>query len=220
MIPLSLVIVDGLGKETIEYENLINKLLKNIKYLNINDISFITSNKNYKNINFNIHYIDDMDYHEYSTFLFQKISDYVVNDKFMHIQTDGFPINFNLWDDRFLEYDYIGAPWPKTMGWCNNVPVVGNGGFSIRSKEIYKHTKKIKEFETIHRQRIINDDVFISVLIRDYLEQNKIKFAPVELAKKFSVEIPIAEDHNLQSSFGFHGKNYIEQHDFLKEYLK
>lgn len=216
---LDLIIVDGLGNESHQYENLINKLIKNSK-CNFNKISFITSNLEYTNDKFNIFYIDKLDYHQYSTFLFQRLDEYVETDKFLHIQSDGFPINWNMWDDEFLEYDYIGAPWPKYMGWCNGKEVVGNGGLSIRSKKIYRETKKVTEFEQIHRQRIINDDVFISVLLKDHFDSVGVKFAPVELAKKFSVEIPITDDHILENSFGFHGKNYMEQHQFLRDYLK
>ena len=33
------------------------------------------------------------------------------------VQDDGFIINKNLWDEEFLSYDYIGAPWPLDEKW-------------------------------------------------------------------------------------------------------
>ena len=54
-------------------------------------------------------------------------------------QLDGYPINPSQWDESWLKYDYIGAPWPN--GWLayHGYPFdsrVGNGGFSLRSKRL------------------------------------------------------------------------------------
>jgi hypothetical protein len=49
----------------------------------------------------------------------------------------------------------------------------------------------------------------LSVVVRSQLEERGIRFAPVELARKFSVEIPIDENHILKNSCGFHGKRHF-----------
>ena len=221
---ISLLFLDGLGKETIEYENLIkNTFKKHIDPLKIkiNKIIFLTSNIEYKNNDWVIHTIPKLNYVQYSNLLFNGLGDYFDDEKIIHIQTDGFMQNNTNWDDEFLNYDYIGAPWPATCNWCGGTALVGNGGFSIRSKKLYNLTKNVVFLSGPNTQYLTtNDDVFISATIRKYLEENEIKFAPVELAKRFSVEIPIEETHNLQNSFGFHGKHYMEQNEFLREYLK
>jgi len=43
-------------------------------------------------------------------------------------QHTGFPIRPDLWDDGFLQWDYIGAPW--TNG------VVGNGALCLESRKM------------------------------------------------------------------------------------
>jgi hypothetical protein len=64
----------------------------------------------------------------------------VATDFNLTVQPDGFAINPQAWDDRFWEYDYIGAPWPWMWGggpyWPG--PIVGNGGFSLRSRKLYR----------------------------------------------------------------------------------
>jgi len=221
---ISLLFLDGLGKETTQYENLIKNIFKkHIEPLKIkiNKIIFLTSNESYKNNDWIIHHIPKLNYIQYSNLLFNGLGNYFDDDKIIHIQTDGFMQNNDKWNDEYLAYDYIGAPWPATCNWCKGNPLVGNGGFSIRSKKLYNLTKNVMFLSGPNSQILTtNDDVFISFTIREYLEQNGIKFAPVELAKIFSVEIPISNDHTLASSFGFHGKHYMEQNEFLRDYLQ
>ena len=52
----------------------------------------------------------------------------------LHIEADGFPVNFQLWNSAFLGYDYIGAPWQK-RGLETGINRVGNGGCSLQSKK-------------------------------------------------------------------------------------
>lgn len=106
----------------------------------------------------------------------------------MFVHEDGFIIEPSMWTPEFLKYDYIGAPWPEGE--------VGNGGFSLQSRKMMDETLKLPIAgcaETpadnftcrIHRQRLIDAGV---------------KFAPPEVAWKFSTEM------NCQNikSFGFH----------------
>src|SRR3990167_6509035 len=46
---------------------------------------------------------------QYNDFMLRLI-DYVYFPYVLVVQSDGFVVNANMWDDRFLEYDYIGAP--------------------------------------------------------------------------------------------------------------
>lgn len=156
----------------------------------------------------NIHEIDfiqipEMNVDGYSNFCIKDMFKYIDTDFCLIFQEDGFILNPNLWTDEFFRYDYIGAPWPLYIGWPIEGQQVGNGGFSLRSKRLLNF---IKDFECKG-----NEDVVIANVYRSEIDSAGFTFAPVEVARKFSVEIPIDSDHTLDSSFGFHSKNLLTQ---------
>lgn len=103
------------------------------------------------------------------------------------IQYDGFPIDPDMWQDEYLKYDYIGAPWPH-QGYA-----VGNGGFSLRSTAMMRLLDKNGILET-------PEDHYICISSKGYLEGNGFKFAPASLAHQFSFErCP------KRRAFGMHG---------------
>jgi hypothetical protein len=209
---ITLVAIDGLGTESDKYESIVYGILDRFQFLNINEILFITPNKQYKNSKFNIIYLPKpLNYIDLNELMFQGLIHYTSGEYFMVIQTDGYPLNPDNWNQEYLEYDYIGAPWPSGMRWTGNNPLVGNGGFSIRSRKLYEITKSVQGYREFHNATRTNEDVTISAIIRSHLESSGIKFAPVELAAKFSVEIPLSEDHTIDTTFGFHGKSHLER---------
>jgi hypothetical protein len=224
LVSVSLIAVDGTGGETEIYENLIGNLLSRHIHeigINLEEVILITANQKYERSDWKIHHIDSMSYDEYSEFLFNGLGRFFDSEKVFHIQNDGFMHNNDMWDPEFLEYDYIGAPWPGHLGWCRGSELVGNGGFSIRSKKLYNLTESLNfRFHANRNGVVVNDDVAISYVYRNYLEENGIKFAPVELARRFAIELPIDDSHLLENCFGFHGKNYMEEHENLSSYLK
>jgi hypothetical protein len=112
----------------------------------------------------------------------------------MYTHLDGFPVNSEVWDPKWLEYDYIGAPWPE--GW--QPYRVGNGGFSLRTKKLAARLEELSQGQT----DIVND-ILVSVTHRKQLEREGFKFAPIAEAAKFSVEFAVAETP--KKTFGFHG---------------
>jgi hypothetical protein len=135
---------------------------------------------------------------EYCPFMIYELPKYVNTEMVMVAQWDGFIRDINLWDDDFLKYDYIGAPWPDSILFPG-VPKhfnVGNGGFSIRSKKLIDFLATDKNI-TYH----VLEDVMICQLNRAYLEMKGFKFAPTELASKFSWECGPIHD-----SFGVHAR--------------
>lgn len=129
----------------------------------------------------------------YSYFCVKELYKYIDTEFCLIIQSDGFVVgDASTWNDEFLQYDYIGAPWGFEDG-LN----VGNGGFSLRSKRILEEVDKIaKEYHP--------EDVVFCRICRKELEDQGIKYAPVELAAKFSIE----RNYKYQESegrFGFHG---------------
>ncbi|MDE6636463.1 MAG: hypothetical protein K2K09_07675, partial [Lachnospiraceae bacterium] len=41
-----------------------------------------------------------------------ELADYIDTDYVLLVHADGFVIHPESWRDEFLQYDYIGAPWP------------------------------------------------------------------------------------------------------------
>jgi hypothetical protein len=64
--------------------------------------------------------IDKIDHTMSSYFSMKGIHSYIDSDYSLSIHDDGFVINPHLWDDKWFDYDYIGAPW-KNFGQKNRV---------------------------------------------------------------------------------------------------
>jgi hypothetical protein len=111
----------------------------------------------------------------------------------MIVQYDGFPLERHLWENRFLDYDYIGAPWPHF-----DFHRVGNGGFSLRSRRLMEAAAAMSEFRAPREP----EDVFICRSIRPLLESKyALRFSPEDVALRFSFESP----GHPKRAFGFHG---------------
>jgi hypothetical protein len=127
----------------------------------------------------------------YSQFIIKELWRYITTSHILVIQHDGYVIDGSVWDDEFLEYDYIGAPWNY-----KDDRNVGNGGFSLRSKRLMVTLASDPFIEFFHPE-----DEIIGRLYRRYLEhKHKIKFAPEELAHRFSYECHMP----MLPTFGFH----------------
>jgi glycosyltransferase involved in cell wall biosynthesis len=126
---------------------------------------------------------------EYSWFVLNKLNDYIDTDFCLISQWDGFIINFDSWNDEFLNYDYIGAPW---FWKCDRV-VGGNGGFSLRSKRLMNFLQYIPYDGTNP------EDEFICEVHGEDLIKNGYKFPTADFARTFSTENEISK-----KSFGFH----------------
>jgi len=140
---------------------------------------------------------------EYNRFFVEELDSIINTDFIITVQTDGFIINSNLWEDNFLNYDYIGAPWP----WHG---VCGNGGFSLRSKKFLQISSKLKYIKDHPEYHCCPEDNFLCLDIynRKFMLDNNIKFADIKTALKFSFEHPISRHPNMsiKTAFGFHGK--------------
>jgi hypothetical protein len=172
-----------------------------IKFGNV--ILFTHENVDAQN-DFKVIQIENIDTIEkYSDFCL-RLSDYLDNDFVLLVQNDGFIINPNLWQDGFLNYDYIGAPWNMTF-----VPGqrVGNGGFSLRSKKFLNFSSK---FDTTNG---IPEDNFLCLHNYDSAIEFGLKFAPTSLASNFAHEYhnPYKWYFEPKNHFGFHGKENVEE---------
>jgi hypothetical protein len=148
--------------------------------------------------------IPSCNYYEYSKIAFNELHKHVKKDYILIFQNDGFALNENLWDDQFLNYDYIGAPWPSFMSWSHPGKEIGNGGFSLRTRKLYE------ECSNLEYQFGYNEDGLICVFYRNYFESINIKFSPLSIGYKFSVENEYDENHSIYNTFGFHGKQHVD----------
>lgn len=157
---------------------------------------------------------------KYTNIIFDVIPPFILDtdvDFIFTIQADGYPVNIEAWDDDFLNYDYIGAPFTHSRFDSSNN--VGNGGFSLRSRKLIESLYDLNTHIDFNYRQLDNEDVLISSVFRPHLEETyKIKFANEYLAAKFSMENLFQEDYKniwFGHSFGFHGKhnikNYIEK---------
>jgi len=150
---------------------------------------------------------------EYSKFCLVDLPKYIDSDFCLTIQHDGYIINPESWTDKFLDFDYIGAPWPTSWGYKNRI---GNGGFCLKSKkflEISYKTFKDFNFNTGLDRSVydisVNEDFLSCNLYYDEMIANGIKFADVETASVFSIEHPILEMK--EKPLGFHGYFAIDR---------
>ena len=128
---------------------------------------------------------------DYSRFMLRELADHIATTHALCIQWDGYVVNGSAWDDRFLDYDYIGAVWPH----FDDAHRVGNGGFSLRSKRLLEACKDLP-FDGAEAE-----DIVIARTYRDRLEDQGMRFAPEAVAQQFAYErLPPTG-----SEFGFHG---------------
>ena len=135
---------------------------------------------------------------DYNNFIVHDLHKHIESEFCMIVQADGHPVNIDAWSDEFLKYDYIGAPW-YTQPWHIS-KTVGNGGFSIRSKRFLEHSADFTYYNGISEP----EDVFLCRTVNEELRESGLRFAPHDVAYKFSVE-----DLPYKGQFGFHGKGTI-----------
>lgn len=155
-------------------------------------------------------------YEDYSYYWIYKVGFHIETSHCLLVQSDGFVLFADKWDNSWLEYDYIGAPWPLSkdsyIDPFGNNQRVGNGGFCLMSKKLLN----IPNIEEIPWN--INNSIFykmpkgvinyhgdgnVCVHNKHIYVRNGCKFAPLEVAVKFSYETSIPENQNI-IPFGFH----------------
>ncbi len=179
----------------------------------------------------NIEYIKTpkLDLDKYNCFIMNDLYNYIDTSHCLIIQSDSFVVNPDIWTDEFLEFDYLGAPWTKKISPNEYTTLnlkknrVGNGGFSLRSKKLINLTRNYNYFDLTFPVK--QEDVIICYYLYEDLIKNDVKFAPISLASKFSVEHPETNKEygiNNNNVFGFHGKHlqrYFKDR-FVKNRLK
>jgi len=173
--------------------------------------------------------IDKLTWQQYNDFILS-IGQHSNADYILLIQDDGHIVNADMWSDEFLNYDYIGAPWPNEDDWINLQSTfpemrevfkknrIGNGGFSLRSRKFLNYSNT---FSTCGG---VGEDAFLCIRKYDEAIKHGIKFASFEVACRFSYENPCIElgtPWNAQVAFdttrhfGWHGKNFTNTYQMM-----
>lgn len=143
------------------------------------------------------------------------LAEWFDTDYVLTFQDHAFPLRSGL--EEFLDqWDYIGAPWPfDADDWITRLLLpkrghVGNGAFTLRSKNLCERTAYYyrRHFRFFPHCYLFNDDYFIGKMLPSWEgKYNKeVNIAPPEIAAKFALE----NNRRLQDSinvlpFGFHG---------------
>ena len=141
---------------------------------------------------------------DYSRFMAYHLADYVDGDYALIVHHNARVLNPDKWSQDFLDYDYIGAPWPKHRHFTDDGGEVrvGNGGFSLRSRRLLGILNELGLPFTDHGTGFSHEDGIICVYYRKELQAAGIRFAPVETAAAFSHEFDVPE--SVKDPFGFH----------------
>lgn len=150
---------------------------------------------------------DIVDINSWNKAVIYDLHNYIDTDFAMFIHGDGYIINSDAWRDEFLNYDYIGAPWPlpkddySYLTPKGELVRVGNS-VSLRSKRLLTLPSHLGlEWRSYYGNT--NEDGFLCVHNRDILKECGMKFAPLDVAKYFSKEHEIPENVGLKT-FAFH----------------
>ncbi len=129
---------------------------------------------------------------EYSNFVLRELAAHIHTRHVLLTQWDGFVLDASAWQDEFLAWDYIGAPWPDQP----DERAVGNGGFSLRSRRclVAGQDPALQPFHP--------EDQALCVTHRERMESvHGLRFAPRVLAQQFAFENRSPKT----PTFGFHG---------------
>jgi len=252
------ILIDGKTRDS-EYVEGFNSFMyalgKNLSRLldipQFKSVKFLTATPivdEYRHENIEYLSITPLTFNDYQNFAMFKLHELCKHDFIMTCQGDGWPLNFEKWDDRFLDYDFIGAPWPKELfkdhirGYyakqekieidTDEIPdhwVVGNSGFCIRSKrmmELCASTNFPIHLCPWHGNHFTTkpnfDDWYFSFAQRPFFELRGIKYAPPDLASNFSLEALVTGlvKQPLATRYTKSGDRYIANHLSPKEVLE
>ncbi len=124
------------------------------------------------------------------------------------VQWDGYVVDAAMWSSVFRKFDYVGAPLYRP----NGDVLVGNGGFSLRSRRLLDALPELPPWPTG-----APEDAIICMINRETLERDfGVSFAPVPIASRFSYEVR----HLGRPTFGFHGPPNFWRHESDTEIVR
>ena len=187
---ITLVVLGGIGYRT---DKLVNALKYSSKEIEFGAVKYIQLGE-----------IKDID--SWSKATIYELPKYIETDYCLLIHENGFVVHPESWRDEWLEYDYVGSPWPQPKDDFSykdeegNIVRVGNS-VSLRSKKLMN---LIAQREWKSGFGYYNEDGFICCHNRKWLESQGCKFAPLEVAKWFGRELEMPENEDVEKPFVFH----------------
>lgn len=146
---------------------------------------------------------------DYNRIVLKDLAAHIHTSHVLIVQWDGFITHPEMWRPDFLSVDYIGPPWYHG----GHPGMVGNGGFSLRSKRLLDALASMENLDTTEPE-----DMVICVQRRAELErEHGIRFAPLDMAQAFGCEYG-----KYRPSFGFHGMHnfaHVMDERALKDWL-
>jgi len=152
--------------------------------------------------------------YDYETAVMCEPSQHVKTPHFILQEWDSAVLNPEAWNPEWLRYDFIGAPWPPhhEPGYpeCDGVTnAVGNGGFSLRSIKFARATRRAVELFREDWEKHPSSDMWPARTCRKWLESQGVRFAPPEVAARFS-----CENRVYCGQWGMHGRWTCEMNNW------
>lgn len=188
----------------------VRALLYSMKGLEFGDVLLLSHHKPFY-LPSSIHFqkIDRLcNVDDYSHFCVYRLGDYIDTEYALIVHHDGFVVNPQAWREEFLDYDYIGSPWPlpkdekRFRDAQGNIVRVGNG-VSLRSKKLLTYPRKVGLKWEKTDSGDYNEDCFICCKNKLLLESEGFRFAPLEIAALFGREHVLPENEDVEP-FLFH----------------
>jgi len=146
---------------------------------------------------------------DYNRVVLKDLAAHIHSSHVLIVQWDGFITHPEMWRPDFISVDYIGPPWYHG----GHPGMVGNGGFSLRSKRLLDALASMENLDTTEPE-----DMVICVQRRAELErEHGIRFASLDMAQAFGCEYG-----KYRASFGFHGMHnfaHVMDEPTLKDWL-
>lgn len=144
--------------------------------------------------------IDALTYQQYSIFVMHCLHAFVDTEFCLLVQDDGWVIDGSKFQPHYYDYDYIGAPCHAArvgndlvqgFRWVGmpGAVIVQNGGFSLRSRRFLVTPSRagiVYVPHTLHP--LMNEDIQLCCLVREAMERQGIRYAPLTVALHFAVE--------------------------------
>lgn len=152
--------------------------------------------------------LDDIDKFNYK--MVYELGEHIHTDFALIVHADGFVVHPESWRAEFLDYDYIGSPWPLPENDYayrdsrGEIVRVGNS-VSIRSKRLLDFPGQANlAWEKMAEDDNYNEDTFLCCKYKNVIEEAGMRFAPIEVAKYFGHEHMIPEIVDVEAPFLFH----------------
>ena len=129
---------------------------------------------------------------DYNCFMVKELLPHIQTSHFLVVHWDGYIVNPKAWEPDFMRFDYIGPPHFTRD---RSRYVVGNGGFSLRSRKLLQCLAH-HEFPLPTEP----EDNYICIRHKWKLHRMGVEFARSKPAERFAIE-----GGTMTKEFGFHG---------------